>query len=76
MGERKLRIMSREGDTVVTWDPEVETSTKNAETKFDELLGQGFAMFAVEAPGAKPDQVRKFDPKAFEIVAVPQLQGG
>ena len=74
MGERKLRIMSRDGDTVVTWDPKI--STKEAETKFDELLGRGYAMFAVEAPGKKPEQVRKFDPQAFEILAVPALQGG
>lgn len=71
-----LRILSREGDTAVAWDPADTLSVTKAETTFTDFLGKGYAMFAVEAPGAKPEQVRTFDPKAFEILAVPAKQGG
>lgn len=71
-----LRILDRTGDTAVEWTPGVETEERDAKTKFDELAKMGFLMFAVEAPGKTGEQVRTFDPKAYEIVAVPQYQGG
>lgn len=71
-----LRILSREGDVAVEWTPGVEEEEEIAKTKFDAMLAQGYALFAVEAPGKIPEQVRTFDPKAFEIVASPQLKGG
>lgn len=71
-----LRILDRTGDTAVAWTPGTKTEEDEAEKKFDEMAKQGYLMFAVEAPGKTPEQVRKFDPKAFEIVAVPQFRGG
>jgi hypothetical protein len=71
-----LRIMGREGDTAVAWRPSYQIEVDVAKGKFDEMLGQGYAMFAVETPGAKPVQTRSFDPSAFEILAVPALKGG
>jgi len=71
-----LRILDRSGDTAVTWTPGTKTEEDEAERKFDELSKKGFLMFAAEAPGKTPEQVRTFDPKAFEIVAVPQFRGG
>lgn len=76
MTKHVLRILDRTGDTAVEWAPGVKTDEDNAKRKFDELSKQGFLMFAVEAPGKTPEQVRTFDPKAFEIVAVPQFKGG
>lgn len=71
-----LRILGREGDVAVAWDPAVETEVETAKTKFDELAKLGYLAFAIEAPGKMPEQVRTFDPKAYEIVAVPQYRGG
>lgn len=71
-----LRVLDRTGDTVTEWRPGTKTEEDHAERKFDELAKKGFLMFAIEAPGKTPEQVRTFDPKAFEIVAVPQYQGG
>lgn len=74
--EHTLRILSRDGDTAVAWKPADAASVTEAETKFDALKAQGYAMFAASAPGVQKEQVRKFDPEAFEIVAVPALAGG
>lgn len=71
-----LRILDHSGDTVVAWAPGTKTEEDEAEKKFDELSKQGFLMFAASAPGKTPEQVRTFDPQAFEIVAVPQYRGG
>jgi hypothetical protein len=71
-----LRILGREGDVAVAWDPAVKTDVDTAKEKFDELKAKGYLTFAIDAPGKTPEQVRTFDPKAFEIVAVPQFQGG
>lgn len=71
-----LRILSREGDTAVAWKPADTESTTLAEKQFNELMAKGYAMFATDTELGTKEQVRKFDPEAFEIVAVPQLQGG
>jgi hypothetical protein len=71
-----LRILTHKGDVAVEWTPGVKDEETAAKTKFDEMLAQGFALFAIEAPGKTPEQVRVFDPKAFEIIATPQLKGG
>jgi len=71
-----LRILDRTGDTAVAWTPGVKTEEEAAEKQFDLFRAQGYAMFAAEAPGKQKEQIRKFDPKQFEIVAVPQFQGG
>lgn len=74
--EHTLRILNRSGDTAVAWAPEDTASVAVAKTKFDELVGQGHLMFEVKAPGRIPEQVREFDPKAFEIVATRPFKGG
>ena len=74
--ERVLRILSREGDIQVKWRPSYKVEVDLASVEFDKLTSQGYAMFAVAAPGAKPTQVRTFDPEAFEILATPALAGG
>jgi hypothetical protein len=74
--EHSLRILDASGDTVVTWDPESPESVKAAETEFLRIQALGLPLFAIEAPGKMPEQVRHFDPEAFEIVATPRYIGG
>lgn len=71
-----LRILNHEGDVATEWRPGVKPEEEQAEKKFDELTKLGYLMFAIEAPGKTPEQVRTFDPKAYEIVATPQFKGG
>ena len=72
-----LRVLNRKGDQALAeWTPGVKKEEKEAETKFDGLAKQGYLMFAVDAPGKAKEQVRQFDPSAYEIVAVPQFRGG
>ena len=72
-----LRILNRHGDSAVAeWRPGVKTEEHTAKTEFDKLQKQGYLLFEVPAPGKTPEQVRKFNPLAYEIVATPQLRGG
>lgn len=71
-----LRVLNRSGDTAVAWAIEDASSVAVAKTKFDELLGSGHLLFEVEAPGKTPEQVREFNPNAFEIVATRPFKGG
>lgn len=72
-----LRMLNKKGDVALAeWTPGVKTEEDIAKKKFDELAKKGMLLFAVDAPGKAREQVRDFDPKAFEIVAVPQLRGG
>ena len=71
-----LRIVSREGDTQVTWRPNYKVEVDTAQKEFDKLTKLGYALFEVAEKGAKPTQTREFNPEAMEILAVPNLQGG
>lgn len=72
-----LRILDRTGDTVVAWEPGVETEEKAAEDRFNELAkSSAFLLFAVPTKGAKPTQIRSFESTAPEIIAVPRFKGG
>lgn len=72
-----LRVLNQKGDQALAeWTPGVKTEEDEAQKEFDKLAQQGLLLFSVEAPGRAKEQVRTFDPKAYEIVAVPQFQGG
>ena len=73
---RTMRILSKQGDTQVAWRPAYKVEVDLATKEFDKLSGLGYATFSVEAPGAKPTQIRKFDPNAYEILAIPAIRGG
>jgi hypothetical protein len=71
-----LRILDRSGDTEVAWKPGVKTEEDVAEAEFDRLTKQGYLMFSVAAPGAKPEQIRGFVSEAPEILALSPFKGG
>jgi hypothetical protein len=70
-----LRILNHKGDTAVEWRPEIEDEVERARLTFDALMASGHLMFTV-VPGTAPEQVRSFDPSAFEVIAVPRYVGG
>ena len=79
----KLRILSRLGDTTVTWDeraarvgdPEAEEAVRQAERIFKEERARGTAAFRVTR-GAPGERIDAFDPEAEQIVMVPPIAGG
>ena len=72
----QIAILNDKGHTAVEWDVEKPESVEKARMTYNEFLSQGFATFAVAAPGAPAEQIREFDPKAESIFAVKQFQGG
>ena len=75
MGE--LRIMDeKEGDFKIVWDPESEDEIAMAEESFNKAKKKGMTMFKLSAGGKKGEELKKFDPEAARIVAVPQVVGG
>lgn len=77
MQKSVIRVLNHTGDTAVAeWTPGVKDEETKAAVEFDKLKAQGMLLFAVDAPGKAKEQVRDFDPQAFEIVAVPQFRGG
>lgn len=71
-----LRVLNRKGDVATVWRPEVVAETMIAKAEFDRLVAEGHLMFETPAPGKTPEQVREFNPNAFEIVATPRFVGG
>ena len=74
MGE--LRILGKEGDTKVIWDPKNDDEVEAAEEQFDSLVDKGFLAFKVKKDGSKGTQIKEFDPKAGKIILVPKIVGG
>lgn len=74
MGE--LRILGREGDTKVIWDPSNDDEVEAAEEQFDSLLDKGFLAFSVKKNGEKGKQIRDFDPEAGKVILIPPVVGG
>jgi len=73
MGE--LSILNRTGHTPVKWDETKPETVEKARMTYQQFLAQGFATFVV-SPTAPPTQVREFDPKAEQIIAVGPYVGG
>lgn len=71
-----MKIMTAEGDQVMTWDPTDEASVSEVKEKFDELVGaQGAWAYKVGAEG-DAEQVRSFDEQAETIVVHRPMAGG
>lgn len=73
----KLRILSRLGDTTVSWDEKTgaEEAVREAERIFNRERASGATAFRV-TPGVPAERVDTFDPDAEQIVIVPRIAGG
>lgn len=69
----RMRIMGRRGDSVVEWNQETADA---AQKEFDEFLTGGGLAFKADKEGGEAERVKSFDPKAEELILVPQLRGG
>lgn len=73
----KLRILSKLGDTTVTWDPATgaEDAVREAERIFNSQRAAGATAFKV-SPSSPAERLETFDPQAEQIVIVPRVAGG
>lgn len=78
-----LRIMSRRGDSQITWastklevdDLEALDAVREAERTFHEQRARGATAFKVEK-GRAPIRIDQFDREAEQIVMAPRVVGG
>lgn len=77
-----LRVMdARKGDVAVEFappevkTPEAEKSRADAKAVFEEIMGRGMLVFAVDS-AHEGTQLRSFDPSVAEMIAIPQVVGG
>jgi hypothetical protein len=78
-----LRVLSSQGDTVLTWDKEkVEAgdpgaleAIREAERIIREAQAKGGVAFRVK-PGQPAERIEDFDKSAEEIVVIPRIVGG
>lgn len=71
----KLLIMDRSGHSEQEFDRADKVSVAEAERRFAELAGAGYAAAVRTGPG-QSKLVRAFDPNAEETLLVPPLVGG
>lgn len=77
MAKHKLYILNRSGHTALAeWDPKSAVEIKTAEEVFGDLQTKNFHMFDASSPLETKQELTEFDPKAKEIVAFGQLEGG
>jgi len=75
MGE--LRVLGKEGDTKVIWDPKNDDEVEAAEAQFNSLTKKGFSAFEVGVSGRKTSRrVDEFNPDMGKVIMVPKAAGG
>jgi hypothetical protein len=77
-GKHVLRILDNTGDTVLTYDPAIDTEVENAMAKFDESMAKGMKAFVLETEGGGEGYATQtLDPQtAVHTVVSPQYVGG
>jgi hypothetical protein len=71
-----LRVLCALGDTKVEWDIDVEQTIREAERIFSENAARGYASFRVDDGLDKAERIDRLDPKARQILQIPQIVGG
>jgi len=70
-----IRWMGPEGDTQVAWDEQDTASMERAQQMIERAFREGRGVFGVDDQGVGV-RLHEFDPKAKEIVVIPQIKGG
>ena len=72
-----MHVLGRQGDQVMTWDPENALQTEHVRQAFNGKVAAGFTGFRVGPESLKDaERLSEFDPQAQRIVLVPQIAGG
>ena len=73
--KRSLRILSRHGDTQVTWRPSYKVEVDLATKEFDKLAKLGYALFAVEHQEPSRRRPASSTPKPSKFWQCPLFRG-
>lgn len=77
MSENKPEQATAGKSRTLRWNPEDAEETKRARAEFNAARRQGLVAYRYRERVIKEAQeIRRFDPKAGEILLVPQLVGG
>jgi hypothetical protein len=68
-------VMDHSGDSRYEFSVDDAQSLARAESRFEQLVGQGYIAAARENPG-QARRLKAFDPKAEETLFFPRLVGG
>jgi hypothetical protein len=72
-----MRVLSSEGDSEISWDPDSDKSIANAKAKFKKYLGKGYKAFRLDGKGNKRGRaILDFPPHAAELLFIPPIVGG
>jgi len=72
-----LVILNASGDARVEFDPEVaDERLDRARRTFEARVGKGWLAYVPGEGGRGGTQIRRFDPKAREILLQPAIAGG
>lgn len=83
MNMHVMDVMNTTGHTTVTWNPEDESSVRDARREFQSLIRQGYSAFRMNVVSEngvvveeKGERISEFDPQAGKVMMVPHLRGG
>ena len=71
-----LRILGKDGDREIPWDPADPQQLDDVRCGFETLLRQGYQAYSLDANGRTGEHLRQFNPDAAEIVLAPRFRGG
>ncbi len=71
-----LRILGPSGDTRVEWDVADPAQVDEMRRRFDEIIADGYLVFALDDTTLDGRQVHEFEPRARQLRAFRPLQGG
>lgn len=69
-----VRILDRNGDTKLTYDPTDSDAVRDVEARFIRLMDRNFVAFDVSTQPGRI--ITAFDPNASEIIVSPRFAGG
>ena len=72
-----LRVLTHQGDQSLEYDVDVDDGRLGrARALFDAKVGKGYLAFVPDETRTSGTQIRRFDPRASEIILQPAISGG
>jgi len=71
-----LRILGPDGDTTLSWRPDVDDEVQEVRRRFDEIVEAGYLVFELDPSTKEGRQVTDFDPRLTELRAFRPMVGG
>lgn len=72
----QMRVMGREGDVRIMWDPNRPDEVEHARRTFVDMRAKGYNAYSVRNEGQQGEVVREFDPQAARIILAMPMRGG